>query len=85
MTHLVELPAQRDYHAKRGTKAVKKGQPIYYIKRGDRYFAWCYTNRVFAEAMVTRLSGGTLTDGDWEANWRTDPKHCASSDRENFK
>ena len=83
MPHLVSLKVRRDYRAKRGTKAVKTGETLHFIKSGDRYFAWCYRSETFARQMVAKLDT-IRTGADWAANWKTDPKQCATSDRETF-
>lgn len=84
MPHLVSLPAPQSYRAKRGTKAVPKGETLHYIKHQDRYFAWAYRNRDFALQMVGKLEGVITSGIDWEANWRTNHARCATSDRTGF-
>lgn len=44
------------------------------------YFAWCYTNKAFAETMVKRLAT-PMTETDRLLNWRKETRYCVKSDR----
>lgn len=50
------------------------GQTLYAIKHGDRYFSWCYTTKVAADAVAGRLT----YDGN-PSNWVVNTNRCILS------
>lgn len=84
MNKLHEFTRKDRLSARRGTNAVEPGTVLYAIQdvKTNMYFIWCYTNKAFAERMLTRINIGS--DVDRDANWRYDLDDLVHSDRKDF-
>lgn len=67
----------------RGTN-VERGQPLYaiYNEETKLYFIWAYTNKEFAEKMLTRVE--PTTPVDMSTNWRKSLQELLASERKDF-